>query len=248
MGRSIPRSHPSAPHLLPHGWGGAQCGCLGGCPAGGGGAPSGSERTPRAQTKGVCPILPARRVGTGLAPSWGPAEPKPVPRARGDAGVGSWGRRGAALGGAGGVGRCVPRVPQRADTRVHTQRGGIPTPRACPLLHLEPHQECGDLTRAGGTVPAPGPQAPRPPCCCLGGGLGCSQRDGDPAGCLGTPRTMGSGTAWGAGGRRHEHPCRLPSTVPALCRGRHPPKHRDREEENKPRGRVVPQETPAQRG
>lgn len=67
------------------------------------------------------------------------------------------------------MGRCVPRVPQRADTRAHTQRGGIPTPRACPLLHLEPHQECGDLTRAGGMVPAPGPQAPRPPCCCLGG-------------------------------------------------------------------------------
>lgn len=86
------------------------------------------------------------RAGTQL----GSCRTQACAKGQGRCRCGVLGGRGAALGGAGGVGRCAPRVPQRTDTRVHTQRGGIPTPRACPLLHLEPHQECGDLTRAGG--------------------------------------------------------------------------------------------------
>lgn len=218
--------HPQHPTLNPAPWlGRAQCPHPGG--------PTGHGWLTGESTHGSPTLLPTGHLpnpactkGRGRAGApcgTDPAEPEPVPRAGDDAGAGP---RGPAWGGRrGGHGAACPAGLPHALTHGRTLSVAASPPRACPLLHLEPCQECGRLTRPGGTVPARshGHPSARPPRHCLGGARGCCQRG------MGVGRVAGGPTAplaqRGArddaetGARACSHMAPLPSTCPAPLPG-----------------------------
>lgn len=105
-------------------------------------------------------------------------------------------------------GRRQSRLPH-ALTHGHTLSAAASPPRACPLLHLEPRQECGNLTLGEGHGASPGLRAPsaRPPHH-RPWGIGAG-------GWRGGPAWRGAGT----GVRARSRTAPLP-----LCHGWHPPK------------------------
>lgn len=148
------------------------------------------------------------------------------------------------------------RTAPRADTRAHTQRGGIPAPRL-PTAPLGAVSGMWDTHPAGGHGASPEPWAPlRPASPSLPWGGSGLLPEGD-GGRQGSWRPHGtSGTAWGAGRCRNRRmgmlahgPAAQHLPCPSAGAGTHrSSRSRWKEEEKDPHGGVVPQKTPTQGG
>lgn len=207
LGRSILSTHPPT---LPHGWGalGATSRGVPGGTAGWRGAPTGSE-----PTRGGPTPLPVGHLPNPACPTGGGRAGATWDRShRAQVGAKGWGQR---RHGAPGprVGQTSLRAAPRADTRAHTQRGGIPAPRlpTAPFGAAsgmwEPHPGEGHGASPGLRAPSARPPHHRPR------GIGAAARGA--GGWRGGPARRGAGT----GVRARSRTAPLP-----LCRGWHPPK------------------------